>query len=374
MQHVEAFELFRISDFQYLLENMDLEMDVDIYDPVQLLGALKKQFSEEENRSLTSMIQNVVVGTSMIDSSSRVQLLYIIERAVMHIVLDQNGMSNFTNTFECGVGQIIEGLSEIQNVREENEKLASIIAFQEAEMLNSNHLAVQDTVFRFDEGFEKELADHKKQLTSIYAALDEFAKKNQLMPAKLQAQISEMNLRNSATTISSLENVGALHEGQVFASLRFDSESTIIHQPSSLVLSPQGSLPTISHIISQIGIPAPPPPPPLNGLPGAPLPPNAPSFVVTTIPALKYKSKSKLRKIHWESIRISDDSVWHNLKCTKIADDFNESGFFTQLETQFQARPTTILKIPSVATSKAIKSNRSIGEKREQNICTFQII
>jgi hypothetical protein len=62
LQHVDAFEELKTSDFVYLLDNMDSELKIDIDNPSELLEILKKQLSETENKALSCLIQNIVVG------------------------------------------------------------------------------------------------------------------------------------------------------------------------------------------------------------------------------------------------------------------------------------------------------------------------
>ena len=62
LQHVDAFEELKISDFEYLLDNLDSELKVDIDNPAELLSLLRKQLTETENKTLACLIQNIVVG------------------------------------------------------------------------------------------------------------------------------------------------------------------------------------------------------------------------------------------------------------------------------------------------------------------------
>ncbi|KAH9251616.1 hypothetical protein BASA81_010525 [Batrachochytrium salamandrivorans] len=89
IQHVDAFEQLKASDFEYLIESLDTENDVDIYDPQQLLETLLSQVTDNDRRCVTSILQHLLVGTTMMDASSRSHMIYIIETAVMQIVLDQ---------------------------------------------------------------------------------------------------------------------------------------------------------------------------------------------------------------------------------------------------------------------------------------------
>lgn len=59
------------ADFKYLLANMDSELNVDIEDPNQLLLVMKSKLDDNDNRTITSLIQNIVVGTLLIDKDTR---------------------------------------------------------------------------------------------------------------------------------------------------------------------------------------------------------------------------------------------------------------------------------------------------------------
>ena len=59
----------------------------------------------------------------------------MIEKAVTYIVLDQNGITNFTDAFKYSVDQIIAGLQEIEQLREENIQLGAICDHQEKQMM-----------------------------------------------------------------------------------------------------------------------------------------------------------------------------------------------------------------------------------------------
>ncbi|KAJ1328678.1 hypothetical protein BSLG_010031 [Batrachochytrium salamandrivorans] len=135
IQHVDAFEQLKASDFEYLIESLDTENDVDIYDPQQLLETLLSQVTDNDRRCVTSILQHLLVGTTMMDASSRSHMIYIIETAVMQIVLDQNGVMEFTDTFKHSVNQIISGLQEIQRLDDENARLTSICDLQEREII-----------------------------------------------------------------------------------------------------------------------------------------------------------------------------------------------------------------------------------------------
>lgn len=50
---------------------MDSELNVDIEDPNQLLLVMKSKLEDNDNRTITSLIQNIVVGTLLIDKDTR---------------------------------------------------------------------------------------------------------------------------------------------------------------------------------------------------------------------------------------------------------------------------------------------------------------
>ncbi|KAJ3341420.1 hypothetical protein HDU91_000710 [Kappamyces sp. JEL0680] len=145
LQHVVAFENLKTADFKYLLTNMDSELDIDIDDPNQLLSLLKSKLDPDDTRTVTSLIQNIVVGTSLIDSETRSYMLSMIEKAVTYIVLDQNGITNFTDAFKYSVDQIISGLQEIELLRDENANLIAICDHQEKQLLNGAGISNKET-------------------------------------------------------------------------------------------------------------------------------------------------------------------------------------------------------------------------------------
>ena len=136
LQHVVAFENLKSADFKYLLCNMDSELDIDVDDPNALLGLLNSKLGENDSRTITSLIQNIVVGTSLIDPDARSYMLSMIEKAVTFIVLDQNGITNFTDAFKYSVDQIITQLQEIEQLREENIQLSALCDHQEKKMMD----------------------------------------------------------------------------------------------------------------------------------------------------------------------------------------------------------------------------------------------
>jgi hypothetical protein len=106
-------------------------------------------------------------------------LLSIIEKAVMHIgnkqfiilVLDENGLTNFSDAFKMSVDDLIKQLSNYDYLQKENEKLSSIVNFQESEIMTLQNVET-DNRKKFIEEFEKELDIHRDNLAIIYESLD----------------------------------------------------------------------------------------------------------------------------------------------------------------------------------------------------------
>lgn len=147
LQHVVAFENLKSADFKYLLCNMDSELDIDVDDPNALLGLLNSKLEENDTRTITSLIQNIVVGTSLIDADTRSYMLSMIEKAVTYIVLDQNGITNFTDAFKYSVDQIITQLQEIEQLRDENIQLSALCDHQERQMMEQRAKATSESPF-----------------------------------------------------------------------------------------------------------------------------------------------------------------------------------------------------------------------------------
>ena len=173
LQHVVAFENLKTADFKYLLTNLDSEMDVDINDPNQLLTLLKSKMNENDTRTVTSLIQNIVVGTSLIDGDTRSYMLSMIEKAVTYIVLDQNGITNFTDAFKYSVDQIIAGLQEVEQLREENIQLTAICDHQEKQLMERKPDQSDMGLGLNDAGITRQrLEKHKTYLELIWKALE----------------------------------------------------------------------------------------------------------------------------------------------------------------------------------------------------------
>jgi Diaphanous FH3 Domain len=364
LQHVRAFEELKKSDFEYLLENMDSELDVDIEDPTQLLGLLKQQLTDDENKSLACLIQNVVVGTALLDTNTRSIMLNVIEKAVMYIVLDQNGLSNFSDAFKYSVDQIISGLSDIEQLTVENEKLASVVSFQETEIqsLRNTEGTNQQS---FSAEFEREMEVHRNNLRMIHESIDTLiadkSARDQLPGARIDSTTSRPSVASS---------------GDEKEITRYDSITTMTGDRTSISEPPPPphcpSPPLFPPGIMMA--PPPPPPPPGPSCPPGPAPPPGapppPGFTVTQKPTrtLKFKPTQKLKRIHWDKISDPGKSVWSKMNHTKIETLLHETGIFAELDTQFVsyvAKPLTQREKPAEISLKII------DEKRAQNISTF---
>ncbi len=151
---------------------MDAELDIDIDDPNQLLTLLKSKLDLDDTRTVTSLIQNIVVGTALIDKETRSYMLSMIGKAVMYIVLDQNGITNFTDAFKYSVDQIISGLQEIDQLREENIQLTAICDYQEKQLMGRSagtektDPKSEETVNKIENSINKEEIDVDQKLPS----------------------------------------------------------------------------------------------------------------------------------------------------------------------------------------------------------------
>lgn len=214
---------------------MDSELDIDIDDPNQLLSLLKNKLDPEDNRTVTSLIQNIVVGTALIDEETRSYMLSMIEKAVMYIVLDQNGITNFTDAFKYSVDQIISGLQEIESLQEENMQLTAICDHQEKQLLNQTN-GQDDATERiaapisFNNIGEEQLLLHKENLSRIYRAFQNF---------------SPVRLASGASPRLELQKLSASPVSEIPPVLNTDLNHSLT--------------PTL-------GKPPPPPPPPMNGI------------------------------------------------------------------------------------------------------------
>jgi hypothetical protein len=79
LQNVVAFESLKSADLKYLLSNLGVEMSVDLDDANQLLSLLTDRLNADDKKVVSSLIQNLVVGTALIDEETRyIQLIQVI--------------------------------------------------------------------------------------------------------------------------------------------------------------------------------------------------------------------------------------------------------------------------------------------------------
>ncbi|KAJ1340835.1 hypothetical protein BSLG_004561 [Batrachochytrium salamandrivorans] len=281
IQHVDAFEQLKASDFEYLIESLDTENDVDIYDPQQLLETLLSQVTDNDRRCVTSILQHLLVGTTMMDASSRSHMIYIIETAVMQIVLDQNGVMEFTDTFKHSVNQIISGLQEIQRLDDENARLTSICDLQEQsnvkDILESNSSYI----------LKSELEAHRDELQRILKHISSGS-----FSETLTKNSSPLTLLGSDATTFTREN----------------SDMTVLPESRS----------SIAHGLEEIN-----------------------PVISKHARTPKYRPKTKVRKLHWERVvssTFTTDSLWSKILATDrdaVQDLLKSEGVFDELETSF---------------------------------------
>jgi hypothetical protein len=85
-------------------------------------------------------------------------MLGMIDKVVMYIVLDQNGITNFTDAFKISVDQIVAGLEEVEGLRVENEELSVVCEYQEKQLLERGRVS-ENVVMGVS---LDELREHKK--------------------------------------------------------------------------------------------------------------------------------------------------------------------------------------------------------------------
>ena len=353
LQHVAAFESLKMADFKYLLGNLGVEMDVDLSDSNQLLNLLVSRLDTQDKTTVSSLIQNIVVGTALIDNETRSYMLSMIEKVVMYIVLDQNGITEFTDAFKYSVDQIIAGLQEIEALQVENEQLTAICEHQEKQLLSSsNTLTELENTSQVLDISSAALVQHRDKLKLIYQALE-----------KLPSEIAQ-TLKGISDT-PDLAKVGNDN----------DEKDQKEEKPA---ISPQDSSTTISYqatIDSGTNISKPPPPIPVSAGTGAPPPPSIPpppppvAAPVISIP-LKYKPKTKTRKIHWERVNTTgyEESTWAKFKTySETEEKLYKSGLLSELDTLFEAVPSAIKK----ESSKPKEEKEFLSADRIKNAMIF---
>ncbi|KAH6588860.1 hypothetical protein BASA61_005813 [Batrachochytrium salamandrivorans] len=332
IQHVDAFEQLKASDFEYLIESLDTENDVDIYDPQQLLETLLSQVTDNDRRCVTSILQHLLVGTTMMDASSRSHMIYIIETAVMQIVLDQNGVMEFTDTFKHSVNQIISGLQEIQRLDDENARLTSICDLQEREIIRLQTNRGSDKPAPFNKNGERCASGRAVEESNVKDILE--SNSSYILKSELEAHRDE--LQRILKHISSGSFSETLTKNSSPLTLLGSDATTFTRENSDMTVLPE-SRSSIAHgveeinpVISKHGLGGPPPPPP---------PPGAIAVAISRTP--KYRPKTKVRKLHWERVvssTFTTDSLWSKILATDrdaVQDLLKSEGVFDELETSF---------------------------------------
>jgi hypothetical protein len=381
LQHVIAFETLKSADFKYFLANLDSELDIDINDPNQLLLLLRSKLDENDNNTVTAMIQNIVVGTSLIDQETRSYMLSMIEKAVMYIVLDQNGITNFTDAFKYSIDQIISGLKEIEILQEENMQLTAICDHQEQQLQNRvpENCSGESTskLVAIEKIDESSLIEHLRNLEKINEALEggKFSRDELLIKSK--------DSNTSLERIGSDTTLGLTGMNNCISSNLNLSEQTLCASSSSLVETNSISKlppPPPPPPPMLIGSGLPPPPPPMmvgTGLPPPPPPPgiNIPVPPKPLIPPLKYKPTKKVRKIHWEKINAGEfeNSIWSKISKSQLEMEelIHAAGILNEIDSHFeQVQAKEFLK-KTEKTSENALIQTVLSEKRAQNIMIF---
>ncbi|KAJ1328832.1 hypothetical protein BSLG_009876 [Batrachochytrium salamandrivorans] len=267
IQHVDAFEQLKASDFEYLIESLDTENDVDIYDPQQLLETLLSQVTDNDRRCVTSILQHLLVGTTMMDASSRSHMIYIIETAVMQIVLDQNGVMEFTDTFKHSVNQIISGLQEIQRLDDENARLTSICDLQEREIIRLQTNRGSDKPAPFNKNGERcasGRAVEESNVKDILESNSSYILKSELEAHRdeLQRILKHISSGSFSETLTKNSSPLALLGSDATTFTRENSDMTVLPESRSSIAH---GVEEINPVISKHGLGGPPPPPPPPG-------------------------------------------------------------------------------------------------------------
>jgi hypothetical protein len=277
----------------------------------------------------------------------------MIEKAVVHIVLDQNGISDFTETFKYSVNEIISSLQEISELREENIQLNAICDHQEKQLLakvETGKTAERDIVNvdvlknTTPNITEMDLLSHKKDLEDIFNALEHLLEKGISKPM-----------------------------------LRDDSNTTVIVSDTPLNNGLSDAIPNAPTCKP----PPPPPPPMLPGMGRGPPPPPPPfgGNLKTppqelNVPVLKFKPTTKTKKLHWERIESNqfENSIWSKLKenYNNIEEKLNKAGLFQEIESQFPIKDSKALKTKSTPVKSEDEGEiKFLSDKRAQNLMIF---
>ncbi|KAJ1328800.1 hypothetical protein BSLG_010024 [Batrachochytrium salamandrivorans] len=313
IQHVDAFEQLKASDFEYLIESLDTENDVDIYDPQQLLETLLSQVTDNDRRCVTSILQHLLVGTTMMDASSRSHMIYIIETAVMQIVLDQNGVMEFTDTFKHSVNQIISGLQEIQRLDDENARLTSICDLQEREIIRLQTNRGSDKPAPFNKNGERCASGRAVEESNVKDILE--SNSSYILKSELEAHRDE--LQRILKHISSGSFSETLTKNSSPLTLLGSDATTFTRENSDMTVLPE-SRSSIAHGLEEIN-----------------------PVISKHARTPKYRPKTKVRKLHWERVvssTFTTDSLWSKILATDrdaVQDLLKSEGVFDELETSF---------------------------------------
>ncbi|KAH6593752.1 hypothetical protein BASA50_007128 [Batrachochytrium salamandrivorans] len=117
-------------------------------------------------------------------------MIYIIETAVMQIVLDQNGVMEFTDTFKHSVNQIISGLQEIQRLDDENARLTSICDLQEREIIRLQTNRGSDKPAPFNKNGEKCASGRAVEESNVKDILE--SNSSYILKSELEAHRDEL--------------------------------------------------------------------------------------------------------------------------------------------------------------------------------------
>ena len=351
LQHVNAFESMKLSDFKYLLSNFDAEVDVDLDDPNQLLNLLISRLDQDDKNTVSSFIQNIVVGTALIDSETRSYMLAMIEKVVMYIVLDHNGITEFEDAFKYSVDQIIAGLQEIESLQEENLQLTAICEHQEKQLLSTN------TTTLVDLGSESlppsisntALLQHRDKLQQIFNVLEGIP---QGLPTLVSPATSKVDdQKETVKTVLEKKESNSTVDETVVEAVQEKTESV---DDQDQATKPPPPKPIALHLN-----------PPKCGPPPPPVP-----TAIPTVP-MKYKPVTKTRKLHWERVDMNsyETSTWSKLKTySKTEEKLFKSGILKEVEELF-ALKNTHEKVET-ETIKDLEA-KVLTQSRAQNIMIF---
>ncbi|KAH6573697.1 hypothetical protein BASA62_002797 [Batrachochytrium salamandrivorans] len=259
-------------------------------------------------------------------------MIYIIETAVMQIVLDQNGVMEFTDTFKHSVNQIISGLQEIQRLDDENARLTSICDLQEREIIRLQTNRGSDKPAPFNKNGEKCASGRAVEESNVKDILE--SNSSYILKSELEAHRDELqrilkHISNGSfsETLTKSSSPLTLLGSDATTFTRENSDVTVLPESRSSIAH---GVEEINPVISKHGLGGPPPPPP---------PPGAIAVAISRTP--KYRPKTKVRKLHWERVvssTFTTDSLWSKILATDrdaVQDLLKSEGVFDELETSF---------------------------------------